>query len=324
MSLKQKQICVLGSGIWGTAIAAQIDRSLGDCVIFTKTPATFESINEQHINKKVSLSHSIAAEIDFAKLCEYENIIIASPSYALDEVIAVFKQYFLPKQINLIIATKGLDVKKSQLISTSISQVFDNQIMILSGPSFADEVINNQFTAISLASSDISQASKLADLICGPSFAVVPSGDIVGLQLSGCMKNVIAILVGMLKSLNYADNLCSAVISRGILDIQTLAQALCGGVEKLDYGSKLAIFGDTVLSCSSIKSRNMSYGMQLAAGLIVPNNLVEGRLAIGALLRMAQNNNVRLKIVELVESCVNNPTMAKNLIEEKIFQVIKD
>jgi glycerol-3-phosphate dehydrogenase (NAD(P)+) len=322
MLLEQKQICVLGSGIWGTAIACQIQRVLGNCIIFTKNPSTFESINIQHVNKTVSLSRSITASIDFARLNEYQNIIIASPSYALHEVIASLKRHFLAEQINLIIATKGLDVKKAQLMSTSINQELANQVMILSGPSFADEVINNQFTAISLAAIDISQARLLAKLISGPNFQVAPSSDVVGLQLSGCMKNVIAILVGMLKSLNYQDNLRSAVIARGIFDILTLAKAMCGGVDKSDYGSKLAIFGDIVLSCSSLKSRNMSFGARLAAGTSASDNLVEGRLVISALLTIARNHNTPLKMVELVESCLNNPSMAKELIAAGLFLLI--
>jgi glycerol-3-phosphate dehydrogenase (NAD(P)+) len=319
---EQKRVCVLGSGIWGTAIAIQVQRVLGSCVIFTKNPLTLEDINTRHSNRAVSLSRDISAEIDFAKLNNYQSIIIAAPSYALDEIIRVFKGYPLAEEIDLIIATKGLDVKKTQLISTSINQEFSNTVMILSGPSFADEVISNQFTAISLAAQEIDKAREFIKNIGGVNFVVVPSGDIVGLQLSGCIKNVIAILVGMLRHLNYGDNICSAVIARGILDISVLSMAIYGGIDRSDYGSKLAIFGDMVLSCSSPKSRNMSFGMRLASGIGESGNLVEGKLAINALLAVAQNYDVSLKMVELVQLCLSNPLMTRRFIEDRLLQLV--
>jgi glycerol-3-phosphate dehydrogenase (NAD(P)+) len=314
---KQRKVCVLGSGIWGTAIATQINRKLASCVIFTKTQATFEGINFHHINKGANLATTITAEIDFAKLNDYENIVIASPSYALYEVIDILKNNQLPKHINLIIATKGLDIKKNQLISQTLEFELENQILILSGPSFSDEVINNHFTAINLASTDTTLASSIAELLSADHFVAIPSTDVVGVQLSGCMKNVIAILVGILRGLNYGDNLCSIVIAKGIQEIKELAAKLDSN-HHTSSSSDLAILGDTILSCSSIKSRNMSFGLQLATGVITSNKLVEGKLSIESLLTIASRNNVEMKVAQLAFDCVNNQANLRKIIDKSI------
>jgi glycerol-3-phosphate dehydrogenase (NAD(P)+) len=317
----QKTICVLGSGIWGTAIATQIERKLKSCTIFTKNRATLEDINLLHVNKGVNLPSTIQAELDFAKLNNYESIIIASPSYALYEVISVLKSVQLNKDTKLIIATKGLDVQKKQLISQTFEKELNNHPMILSGASFADEVINNQFTAINLAADEILLATKYAKLISTENFVVIPCTDTVGLQLSGCMKNVIAILVGILKGLNYGDNLCSVIITKGIQEIKKLALKLAPR-EANNQGSNLAIFGDTILSCSSIKSRNMAFGLQLATGVTNSNNLVEGKLAIDTILFIATKQQVKLDVIQLAADCVKNPNDLRKIIDQAIPNIL--
>jgi glycerol-3-phosphate dehydrogenase (NAD(P)+) len=307
----QKKVCVIGSGIWGTAIATQMNRKFGDCLILTKSSQTLEQINNLHVNKGVHLEQSIVATTSSQLLKDYENIVIAAPSYALYDVISIFKQ--LPPEINLIIATKGLDVARNQLISQTLEQELDNSLAILSGASFADEVIANEFTAINLAHNKIQKAQELSSLLSSQNFRVLPSNDIVGLQLSGAMKNVIAIMVGILRALNYGDNLCSIIIAKGIQELQTLARLL-----NPNSTYCLAFISDSVLSSTSIKSRNMSFGMQLGTGLASHTGLVEGRLVISTLLAFSAKYGFYSPLLELAEACICDPHNLKIKIDQAI------
>lgn len=312
---QQTQICVLGSGIWGTAIATQINKKFGDCLIWTKSIQTLESINQHQFNKGVKLADTIFAEIAIEKLQNYKNIVIASPSYALHDVIGILKQ--LPSDIGLIIATKGLDVKNGQFISETFNQELDNKIALLSGASFADEVINNEFTALNLAANNINLATQLAKLLTTDTFHVIPSNDVTGLQLSGCMKNVIAILVGILKGLEFGDNLCSIIIAKGVYEIQAFARLL----NQTSNPSCLAFASDTILSTTSIKSRNMSFGMKLATGLITDSTLIEGKLVAKSLQKFAAKYGFKSYLIDLVNQCIDNPVNLREKINQAVSEI---
>lgn len=315
MSSLQTEICVLGSGVWGTAIASQIDRNLGSCKVFTKTIQTFNDINNLNSNKGFEISKNITAEIDFNRLANYQNIVIASPSYAFYEVLEIIKS--LPASINLIIATKGLDVQKVQLLSQTLQQEAAHQTMILSGASFADEVINNEFTKINLAAHDLTQATQTATLFSSSNFIVIPCDEVVALQLSGCMKNVIAILVGILRGLGYGDNLCSAITSKGIEEIQKLTKIM----DPKASASCLSIASDIILCCSSKKSRNMSFGMELAGGLASGKKLTEGSLAAKAILDLAAKHNFSSPLLELAYECIERPAHLKEKIDKAMVSL---
>ena len=316
MSDVQKEICVLGSGIWGTALACQVSRKLGSCTIFTKSEETYHSINQLNQNKGAHLPKSITAETNFKHLSQYKSIIIATPSHSFEEILKILKT--LPENINLIFATKGLDVQRKQLLSTTIHEEVKNPLLILSGASFADEVINGEFTAINLACNDIGRAKSLAKSLSSEKFIVIPGDDIVSLQLSGCMKNIIAILVGIMEGLNYGDNSSSAIIAKGINEIKNFAKLL-NPKSDLDC---LSIASDTILCCTSIKSRNMSFGMQLAIGITSTNNLVEGALAAKALLDLMDKHNFFSPLIQLAYDCISDPHNLREKIDKAIASVI--
>ncbi len=315
MICEQSNVCVLGSGIWGTAIACAIERKFGSCVIFTKNTQTFEQINTLHTNKGAKFASSIKAELNYAKLAEYQNIVLATPSYALYDVLPVIKS--LPVHIGIIVATKGLDIKKQQLISTTLQDEVVNPVMILSGASFADEVINDEFTVIDLAGQNIQHTTSIAQDLSSSRFIVLPSTNVAELQLSGCFKNIVAILVGMLRGLGYRDNICSSVIAKGIEQTKLLA-------DKMDDQNRniiLSVYSDIILTASSVKSRNMSFGMGIATNLDGPNQLTEGRLVIDALLGLAQRYGMKLPLIELASLCLQDQANLRQIIESQLHQI---
>jgi len=311
----KNSVCILGSGVWGTALAVVMNNKFGHCSLFTKNPSTFNSINNSHTNKGFVLDGTIKAEIDLEKLNQYQNIIIASPSYSIHQVIKDLQSVNLKPKVNLIISTKGLDTIKEQFLSETFKQNLKNQIMILSGPSFADEVIAGNLTAVNLAAEDGTLAKKVADMLSSDKFIVVPSTDLIGLQLSGIMKNILAILSGILTGLGYGENTKSAILAKGISEIKLFAKAL-GSNQNF---SELGIIGDTLLTALSKKSRNMSFGLNLIQN---PNSghdkLVEGKLAIKTLLKIAKKHDIKLKVIDLAANCLNLAA-SKELDELKHF-----
>ena len=315
MSTKQSDFCLVGSGIWGTALAIQITRVLGGCTIFTKNPHTLDSINYHHTNKGAQLPAEIKAEIDYSKLAEYQNIILAAPSYALYDVLPALQN--LSKQAKLLVATKGLDTQKNQLISQTLESHMVNEILIFSGASFAHEVINNQPTVMSLAGNNYNNASKLAKQLTSSNFLVIPSDNVVALQLAGCIKNIIAIFSGILTGLGYGQNICSSVIAKGIQESKTLSN-------KINPNGKfddISLFSDIIMTCSSSKSRNMSFGIELALGNHTAHQLTEGSLAVEAILRLAQTHGVLLPLIQLASTCIKEPQKLKEQIYFNLMKV---
>lgn len=319
-------VCVFGSGVWGTALAAAMDNKFGYCTLFTKNPATFDSVNQSHTNKGFDLSITIKAELDLSKLNQYQNIIIASPSYGIYQVIDDLKSVNLDPDINLIISTKGLDTTKEQFLSETFEQNFKNQIMVLSGPSFADEVIMGNLTAVNLAAQDIVLAKKVAGLLSSNKFVIVPSTDVIGLQLSGVMKNILAILSGIFTGFGYGENTKSVILAKGISEIKSFAKVLGSNQDSSDLG----IIGDTLLTASSKKSRNMSFGLNLVQN---PNaghdKLVEGKMAVDTLRKIARKKNASLKVMDLAAHCMHladNKELdkLKSFIDASFGQVVLD
>jgi len=322
----KNSVCVFGSGVWGTALAVAMNNKFGNCTLFTKNPSTFDAINHSHTNKGFDLSNTIKAELDLGKLNQYQNIIIASPSYAIYQVIKDLRSVSLNLDVNLIISTKGLDTTKEQFLSETFQQNFKNQIMVLSGPSFADEVITGNLTAVNLASQNADLAKKVADILSSDKFIVVPSTDVIGLQLSGIMKNILAILSGILTGLGYGENTKSAILAKGISEIKRFAKVLGSN----QNSSELGIIGDTLLTALSKKSRNMSFGLNLVQNHNSGHDqLVEGKLAIDTLLKIAKKNSINLKVIELVNDCLNlaaskEMNKLKPLINHSFSQVVLD
>jgi glycerol-3-phosphate dehydrogenase (NAD(P)+) len=158
----------------------------------------------------------------------------------------------------------------------------------------------------------------MATTLSSDKFIVIPGDDVISLQLSGCMKNVIAILVGIIKGLNYGDNLSSAIIAKGINEIKDFARLL----NPQSDPNCLAIASDTVMCCTSIKSRNMSFGMQLAIGMKSCDKLVEGKLAAQALLDMMKKHGFNSPLIQLAHDCISTPHNLREKIDTSIAGII--
>ena len=210
-----------------------------------------------------------------------------------------------------------MDNNNLQFFSTYVREKLDNEnICILSGPNFASEVADKKFSFSSLACENFELASNISKLLSTDSFVIHPSNDIISLQLSGCIKNIIAITIGISHGIGNGDNFRAFLIAQGTNEIKTLS-LLLGGTEKsfLDVAS----MGDIILTCTSMNSRNTNFGFQLTQTKnpkrFIENFpiLVEGKESIEAIYKLAEKYNLYLPIIS------NTYKLLSNLKEREII-----
>jgi glycerol-3-phosphate dehydrogenase (NAD(P)+) len=224
----------------------------------------------------------------------------------------------------IVSATKGLEPATHERMSEVISQVFQAaspqlaaRVAILSGPSFAAEAAAGQPTAVVLASSDIALANELQEQLAAPNFRLYTNNDVLGVELAGAMKNVMAIAAGVCQGIGIGSNPLAALITRGLAEMTRLAVALGARPETL---SGLAGLGDLVLTCTGSLSRNRHVGIELGKGRALPKILAgmkmvaEGVGTAGALLALAREAGIELPITEQVEAILHHGRSPRDAI----------
>ena len=277
-------VLVLGAGAWGTAIANLIANNTGEQVsIWAYEKNVFNEINKKRKNSifltKVKLQNSKIAINNFKK-SKAKYIFVAVPS---QHVRLILESYFktLSKEKVLktyvILCSKGFDLNRKQLLSEAIENIcLKKNILIISGPSFADLVAKNKPTAVTLAYSDIKIAKEIKVLLANSNFRVYLNNDKIGVQVFGAIKNILAIASGITDGLGYGENARAAIISRGIKEIEKVSIAL-GGKKRSTLG--LSGIGDILLTCTSVTSRNYYFGKLIGKGHSA-NEILKNKLTI--------------------------------------------
>lgn len=306
-SSNYKKIGVLGAGAWGTALATAMVRADRDTVIWAREEEVVHTINTAHENtlflKDIPLDPALKATSDLADFHDVDAILMVSPAQHLRASTEALKNIIKPN-CPLIICSKGIEVATGKLMSEVISEVMPSHPMaVLSGPTFAAEVAKSQFSAITLACDDEKMGQKLVDAIGTTSFRPYLSNDVIGSQIGGAVKNVLAIATGVATGLNMGDNTRAAVITRGLAEMVRLAATYGADNETL---MGLSGLGDLLLTCSSPQSRNMSLGMALGQGQSFQDymqgrlSVAEGAHTVKILYKIAQDRKVSMPITESV------------------------
>ncbi len=264
-------ILVLGGGAWGTAIANLLADNTKKIIylwVFEKEVA--KTINATSINKKYLPSKKINKNIlasSYLPNININTIFIVMPSQYIYDFFKKFQKHFKKnnnQSFNFIICSKGIDLKRKMLLSEIVKSFFPkSKIAILSGPSFAIDVLNEKPTAITLATKSSKLANISVNLLSNSFFRVYLSKDITGVQINGTMKNVLAIAAGLTEGLNLGENARAAILARGIKEIIRLTEAV-GGKKETVIG--LSGIGDIILTCVSKSSRNYKLGYMLGKG----------------------------------------------------------
>ena len=261
-----KRVAVYGAGSWGTAIALQLVRAGHKVTLIGRHSDEIELMKRRRENAPylpgVFLPDEIMPTIDLQQV-KAEVVFLSVPSHAVRESARLLKPYLSPECI-VVNTAKGLEentyLRLSQVLEEELS---GHKIAVLSGPSHAEEVAREVHTAVVVAAQKIEVAEAVQDLIMSPTFRVYTSLDIIGVELGGALKNIIALCTGILEGMNPRDNTKAALITRGLAEITRLGVAL-GAKAHTFYG--LAGIGDLIVTCTSIHSRNLRAGRAIGSG----------------------------------------------------------
>ena len=304
-------ILVLGGGAWGTAIANLLaDNTKKIIYLWSFEKEVAKTINSTSINKKYLPAKKINKNIlasSYLPDISINIIFIVIPSQFIYDFFKKFRKYFKKnnnQSVNFIICSKGIDLKRKMLLSDIIKSFFPkSKIAVLSGPSFAIDVLNKKPTAITLASKSPKLANTALSLLSNSFFRVYLSKDIIGVQINGTMKNVLAIAAGLTEGLNLGENARAAILARGIKEIIRLTVAF-GGKKETVIG--LSGIGDIVLTCVSKTSRNYKLGYMLGKGesirniLKKNNHISEGLENIRVVYYLKKKYNINMPILTAV------------------------
>jgi glycerol-3-phosphate dehydrogenase (NAD(P)+) len=304
-------VAVLGSGSWGTALAIQFARAGHPTVLWGRDRAALDALARDRRNVRylpeAAFPDWLAVEPDFARAVRGAvDILVAVPSHGLRATLAALKPLLAPGQ-RVSWATKGFELATGLLPHQVAREVLgpDVPIAVLSGPTFAAEVGRGLPTAMTVASPDEGFARELAAALSDESFRAYTSPDIVGVEVGGAVKNVLAIATGISDGMGFGANTRIALITRGLAEMTRLGRAL-GAREQTFMG--LAALGDLVLTCTDDQSRNRRFGLLLAQGLSPAEaqarigQVVEGVKAAQAVRAVAARHGVEMPIAEQVHA----------------------
>lgn len=271
-------IAVVGGGAWGTALAQTVASGGEDVLLWAREGDVVAGINGGHENRLflpgVPLSERITATADIAALARAEIWLVVVPAQHLRAALAGAPLGHRP---TLVLCSKGIEAGTLALMSEAASEVGHGcPIAVLSGPSFAAEVAAGKPTAVTLAAADMGAASVLAERLARPAFRPYASDDIIGCEIGGAVKNVLAIACGVVIGAKLGENARAAIIARGFAEMTRFGLARGARAETL---AGLAGLGDLVLTCGSPQSRNMSLGMALGEGQTAAQAL-SGKLSV--------------------------------------------
>ena len=310
-----KKIAVIGAGAWGTAIANHIANNGYLVTLWCYEQQVVDDINIQHENKlflaNIKLNKNITATNNFKDLADSEAVFSVIPAQFTEITLKpLIEDNILSKEIPMIICSKGIENQSLNLLSDIIAKLLpQNPLAVMSGPNFADEIAIGKKAITTIACHDIKQAESIAKIMQNDRFTVMLCNDIIGTQLGGSLKNVIAIALGIANGLALSESLKAALITKGLNEIYALSVALGG--EKITAMQACGV-GDLVLTCSSLKSRNMSVGYELGKGkeldeiMAKRKTVVEGIATTKAAWQLAQKFNLKLPLISLIYDILYN------------------
>ncbi|GAA5135622.1 NAD(P)H-dependent glycerol-3-phosphate dehydrogenase [Thalassotalea piscium] len=303
-------ICVLGAGSYGTALAICLARNGHKTLLWGRSADHIDEMKQSGTNERylsgIKFPTTLAVESDLAEVVKSSrNILLVVPSHAFGDMITQIKPW-LRSDARLAWATKGLDHKTGRLLQDVARDILGDEIplAVLSGPTFAKEMAAGLPTAISLSSTDDDFTGELSDLLhCEKTFRVYPNNDFIGVQLGGAVKNVIAIGAGIADGIGFGANARTALITRGLAEMTRLGAAM--NAEPSTFMG-MAGLGDLVLTCTDNQSRNRRFGLALGKGVEVEQamadigQVVEGYRNTKEVHMLAQRMNVEMPIVDQV------------------------
>lgn len=322
-------IGVLGAGTWGTALARMLAVNGHNVTMWSALPQELIELKNTRKHKNLpgcTLPESISYTPDIHEICQGRDILLfAVPSPYVRTTARACLPHLAPFQVIVDVA-KGIEAGSLMTMSQVIQSEVDSQpglqgvrVVALSGPTHAEEVALDLPTAIVASSEDMAAADKAQDIFMNPNFRVYTNNDVIGVELGGAVKNIIALGCGIACGLGYGDNARAALITRGAAEISRLAP-VCGGSAGTIAG--LAGIGDLIVTCTSVHSRNFRAGVLMGQGktgeqaVAEVGMVVEGLNALPGVKALAAKYHVEMPIVNMVDAIVSGHVPVRDAVDK--------
>ncbi|MFZ3578176.1 NAD(P)H-dependent glycerol-3-phosphate dehydrogenase [Virgibacillus sp. DJP39] len=320
------KVAVLGAGSWGTALSIVLADNGHDVRLWTHRKEQADVINSTHKNEKyleIMIPKHIKAYDDLAKAVEGVSVVVVVvPSSAIRDVCSKLNN-FISEEVTVVHASKGIEPGSLKRISEMMDEEMTNylyeDIVVLSGPSHAEEVGKRQPTTVTVSSLNEKNAKVIQDLFINESFRVYTSNDILGVELGGALKNIIALGAGISDGLGYGDNAKAALITRGLAEIARLGTSL--GANPLTFLGLPGV-GDLIVTCTSVHSRNWRAGNLLGKGRKLDEVLdqmgmvVEGVRTTKAAYQFAEKQQIDMPITSGIYSILFEDEKPKTVVDQ--------
>jgi glycerol-3-phosphate dehydrogenase (NAD(P)+) len=322
---------IVGAGAWGTALADLVSRNGHRAVLWARETDVVADVNAHHANsrflKGAALSPSLTATDDLAAAVrDASTITFVAPSHVLRAVIRS-AAHAVREDAILIVATKGIERESFALMTDIVAEELPGRpVVALSGPSFAAEVAQRQPTAVVAASREEAAAMRTQQLFSSPEFRVYTQRDVVGVELGGALKNVMAVATGVLDGLGLGFNPRAALITRGLAEMTRLGVAL--GAEPSTFAG-LAGMGDLVLTCTGSLSRNRTVGVEIGQGrpidevLHARETIAEGVITTQSAHALALARGVEMPIVRTMHRILFEAMPPRDAIAELMARALR-
>lgn len=321
-----QKIAVLGAGAWGTALAQTAAAAGRDVMLWGRDGAQLAAMRESGCNAAylpdIRLHPRIAIEPDLARAADAQAVLLVVPAQAMRALLRAIAP-LLPADVPLVICAKGIEQGTGLFMSDLASELCPaNPPVLLSGPSFAEDVVRGLPTAVTLAARDAGLARALVAALKSPTFRLYHSTDLRGAEIGGAAKNVLAIACGMAAGKGLGASANAALIARGFAELSRFALALGARRETL---MGLSGLGDLVLTCSSAQSRNYAFGFRLGHGEPQPAHgmLAEGVFTASALVAKARAHGVEMPIAEAVDAILKGAITLDEAIAQLMMRESK-
>ena len=319
----QKSLTIIGAGAWGSALAIILSDKFDRIFLIDRDKEIIKKLGKQHPVLSRPFTNNISLNYDISSVAKSEGILIATPSYAFSDILENIKPHLIENH-HVAWATKGFDSNNECFLHETFNKILPTyKACIISGPTFATEIVEKKPAAIVVASKDKKTRDFWVSTIQTNALRAYTNTDIIGVQVGGCVKNILAIAAGIANGLGFGANTQAALITRGLAEMTRLGVAL--GAEKLTFQG-LSGMGDLVLTCSDDLSRNRRFGKELAnnnptdKALSNIGSTVEGFNALRLVIGIAKKHRIEMPICEQVLAVVEGRKKPSDAVTELLLR----
>ncbi len=327
-----QKIGIIGAGSWGTALAQCLANGGKDVMLWSREPEVVESVNSKHENvifmPGVPLHESIEATDSMSKTADCDTLLVVTPAQYVRGTLESLKGDIAEGK-PVVLCSKGIEIESGLLMSqVAFEEVPNATIAVLTGPTFAAEIVRNKPSAVTIAAHDKDVAQEIREGLSSKYLRPYITDDLIGTQIGGAVKNVVAIACGIVTGRGMGESARAALMTRGLAEMGRLAAAM--GAKKETLMGMCGV-GDLMLTCTSMQSRNYSLGIQLGEGKALQDIMderkgkavTEGVHTAEALKIMAKKHAVDMPIADIVHKCVGEGASIDECIEEMLDRPLR-